>query len=135
LLAETPDLPDGVCGVGILRDITSGKSFSIRLDVAPKGTSCQLDAAGVTAACSYLLGQIATSDLVVLSKFGKLEAMGLGLAAAFEAAIAARKPLLTTVSGLHRDAWRTFVPDASELASEEAAVFSWWEGCRTSNGQ
>jgi hypothetical protein len=132
LLAETPDLPDGVCGVGVLRDIVSGKQFSIRLDVPPKGTSCQLDAAGVTAACSHLLHQIAASDLVVLSKFGKLESVGLGLAAAFEAVIAARKPLLTSVSRLHRDAWRTFAPDASELAAEEAAVFAWWESCRSS---
>jgi hypothetical protein len=135
LLAETPDLPEGVCGAGVLRDIVSGKKFSIKLDVVPKGTACQLDAAGVTAACSHVIDQIAASDLVVLSKFGKLESMGLGLTAAFEAAIAARKPLLTSVSRLHRDAWRTFVPDASDIAAEKAAVFTWWESCRNSAEQ
>ena len=85
LLAETPELPEGAYGAGILRDIASGKSFSIRLETAPSHTACQLDVAGVAAACRELHDQIATSDLVVLSKFGKLEAIRSGLAAAFEA--------------------------------------------------
>jgi nucleoside-triphosphatase THEP1 len=51
-------------------------------------------------------------DLVLLSKFGTLETMRAGLAAAFEAAIAAHKPVLTTVSDRHRDPWQTLTPEA-----------------------
>jgi hypothetical protein len=126
LLAETPDLREGACGVGILKDIVSGKSFSIRLKTAPIHTACQLDVAGVAAACRQLQNQIATSDLVVLSKFGKLEAMRSGLAAAFEATVAARIPLLTSVANKHHDAWKAFAPDAADLAPEKAVLLAWW---------
>jgi nucleoside-triphosphatase THEP1 len=128
LLADTRDVPENTCGAGVLRDIVSGETVSIRLQEAPRTTSCRLDADGVGAACSGLLGQIAASDLVVLSKFGKLEAMRQGLAAAFLAAFSAGKPVLTTVSGKHRDAWRAFAPDAVSLPAEDAALQQWWRG-------
>ncbi len=73
-----------------------------------------------------MLSQIPDSDVVVLSKFGKLEAAGSGLAPAFAAAIAAGKPVLTTVSDLHRDAWRRLAPDAIGLAADVAAIRDWW---------
>lgn len=79
VLAETHGLPDRTCGAGILRDVTSGTAYSIYLETVPSHTSCHLDAAGVEAACRAILDQIAGSELVVLSKFGKLEAMGRGL--------------------------------------------------------
>ncbi len=73
-----------------------------------------------------VLGQIPDSDVVVLSKFGKLEAAGGGLAPAFAAAIAAGKPVLTTVSELHRDAWQRLAPDAVRLPADPAAIRDWW---------
>ena len=69
---------------------------------------------------------IPAADVVVLSKFGKLEAAGGGLAPAFRAAAEAGKPVLTSVSGKQRDAWRGFVPDAAELAADGAALAGWW---------
>jgi hypothetical protein len=125
LIAETHGLPDRTCRAGFLRDIVSGKPFSIFRETPPSHTSCHLDAAGVEAACAELLGQIPASDLVVLSKFGKLEAGQAGLASAFEAAIAAGKPVLTTVSGKHRDAWRAFAPDAIYLDADAASLDRW----------
>jgi len=62
----------------------------------------------------------------VLSKFGKLEAAGQGLFPAFEAAAAAGKPVLTSVSSKHRDAWRAFAPDADFIQADEAALTEWW---------
>lgn len=47
-------------------------------------------------------------DLVVLSKFGKLEAGGGGLRDAFAAAIDAGVPLLTSVSQNFSVAWEAF---------------------------
>jgi hypothetical protein len=88
--------------------------------------SCHLDAVGVASVCKAIFDQISMSDLVVLNKFGKLERMGEGLAAAFELAISAGKPVLTTVSDRHRDAWRTFAPDASFLPADKAALQNWW---------
>jgi nucleoside-triphosphatase THEP1 len=130
--AETHGLPDRICSAGFLRDIASGKSYPIYLETAPRDTSCHLDAAGVDAACAAIRTLIQASDLVVLSKFGKLEAMRRGLAPAFEAATAAGKPILTTVSEKHREAWRAFAPSAVDLAADDAAIQGWWRGLRVS---
>lgn len=128
VVAEEHGLPDRTCSAGVLRDLASGQSFAIYLDAVPAGTSCHLDADGVDAACAAVLRQLATSDVVVLSKFGKLEAIHAGLSPAFEAALAAGKPVLTTVSARHREAWRAFAPGAVEIPAERTALQAWWRG-------
>lgn len=130
VIAETHGIPDRTCGAGLLRDIASGKPYKIYLDTTPSNTSCHLDAAGVEAASSGLLDQLQNSDVIVLSKFGKLEAMHQGLAAAFDAAIAAGKPILTTVSEKQRDAWRAYAPQAATLPPDAAALQAWWQSLK-----
>ncbi len=110
---------------GFVRDIASGKQFSIHLDRRCR-THLPLDAAGMEDAGSGLLGQIAEADVVVFSKFGKLEAMQGGLWPAFSAAVKAGKPLLTTVSSKHVEAWRAFVPAATWIEGKTASVEQWW---------
>lgn len=128
LLSDTSGIGVDTCAAGILRDITSMQPFSIRLVEPSSRTSCLLDTAGVAAACRNVLDRIDDSDFVVLSKFGKLEAMGWGLLPAFEAAMRLRKPLLTSVSGFHRPAWKAFAPSATDLSADEATLIDW---CRT----
>lgn len=125
VVGESHGLPGRTCGAGILRDISTGTPYSIYLDTVPEDTSCHVDAAGVARASAAILGQISTADLVVLSKFGKLEAAGHGLAADFAAAIAAGKPLLTSVAGKHRAAWEAFAPGAKFLMLDEMAIRDW----------
>jgi hypothetical protein len=102
VIGELLGLPDRTCGAGFLRDIASGKPYRIYLETPRRQTSCHLDAAGVASACRAVLEQISMSDLVVI---GKSE--GIGEAKAFELAISAGKPVLTTVSERHHNAWRT----------------------------
>jgi Protein of unknown function (DUF2478) len=130
LIGELHGSPDRTCGAGLLRDIASGKPYRIYLQTPLPQTSCHLDAAGVAKACRAVLEQISMSDLVVLNKFGKLESMGEGLAPAFELAISAGKPMLTTLSNQHRDAWRTFAPDTIFLSADKVALQSWWRAIR-----
>lgn len=130
VIAEAHGLPDRTCAAGFLRDIASGGQVSIYLESAPRTTSCHLDANGVEAACGLLLPQIPGCDLVIISKFGKLEAGGGGLTPAFEAAAKASKPVLTSVSDLHLADWRVFAPNAADLTCEESAVRRWWEVAR-----
>ncbi|HEY1746023.1 MAG TPA: DUF2478 domain-containing protein [Xanthobacteraceae bacterium] len=125
-VGELHGLPDRTCGAGFLRDVAFDKPYPIYLEEPASGKSCHLDAPGVSAASAALLSQIPGSDLVVLNKFGKLEAMGEGLPPAFRLAIDAGKPLLTTVSATHRDAWCAFVPGALELDADKAALRNWW---------
>ena len=71
-------------------------------------------------------------DLVVLSKFGKLEAAGCGLAEAFTATFAAQLPLLTSVSPALEAAWQAFAPPLFDIFPAEAeAIERWW---RTAHG-
>ncbi len=131
LIAETHGLENRVCRAGYLRDVVSGKAYSIYVETPRAETSCHLDTDGVETACAELLKQIADCDIVVLSKFGKLEAMGEGLAPAFKAAFAAGKPVLTTVSAKHRDAWRAFAPETTFLSADDVTIMMWWQSLRT----
>jgi Protein of unknown function (DUF2478) len=134
LVGELHGLPDRNCGAGFLRDVASGKPYAIYLETPPSQTLCHLDAAGVASACKVLLDQIPISDLVVLNKFGKLEASGKGLAAAFELAIGEGKPVLTTVSHRHCDAWRAFAPATDFLPADKVALQYWWRAIRVRRG-
>lgn len=125
VIAEPHGLPDRSCGAGILRDVATGKAYAMFRDAVPNPNACHLDGAGADSACAAVLGQIASSDLVVLNKFGMLEAKRHGLAPAFTAAMAAGKPLLTTVSYRQRDAWRALAPEAVVLAADKAALQNW----------
>jgi nucleoside-triphosphatase THEP1 len=126
LLGEIHEVPDRTCRAGTLRDIVSGDAYPIFLEKPSTTTSCLIDAGGVEAAAAALLPQVSASDLVVLSKFGKVEAAHRGLATVLEAAIAAGKPVLTSVSEKHRDAWREFAPEAVPLAADASAIIEWW---------
>jgi len=131
LIEERHGLADRTCSAGSLRDIVTGRSYSIYLEILPPNAICHIDAKGAEEAGAAVLDEIATSDLVVLSKFGKLEAGHRGLIGAFEAAIGARKPILTTVAEKHREAWHTFAPGATVLPPSTAAIESWWASVRS----
>ena len=89
-----------------------------------------MDASGVLSACQAVERDIATGcDLVVLSKFGKVEAERSGLAAAFSAAIAAGAPILTSVSPKFNAAWEQFAaPFYVVLPPDLAEIERWWLG-------
>src|SRR4029079_2075927 len=65
-IQETHRLPDRTCNAGVLRDIVSGKSHSIYLEIPPSDTSCHIDAAGADIACATGPKQIDPCDPVVL---------------------------------------------------------------------
>lgn len=129
VLAENNEVA-GECSAGFVRDIASGRLFSVHLDAPPPGKTCHLDALGMEDAGSGLLAQIPATDVVVFSKFGKLEATQGGLWPAFTAAVRAGKPLLTTVSSKHLEAWRGFAPGAVWLEGTRSAVEDWWRTFR-----
>lgn len=130
LIAEAHALPDRSCAAGYLRDLASEARFAMYLETPPSHTSCHLDGNGVDAACAALLGQIEASDVVILSKFGKLEGIGGGLRPAFEAAAVAGKPILTTVSEKHRAAWADFTGGTTMIADNLPAIRAWWAGLK-----
>jgi hypothetical protein len=127
-LAESDRIADRTCSAGFLRNIETGARFAMYLDEPPAHTSCHLDENGIVDACASLLDQIAASDVVVLSKFGKVEAVGSGLFEAFESATALGKPILTSVAPKHHYAWNRFAPHAEFIRPERAAIEDWLSG-------
>lgn len=92
VIEETHGLTGRTCNAGVLRDVLTGERHSIFLEILPPGKICHVDASGAEQAGRSVLAGITDSDVVVLSKFGKLEAGGRGLIGAFEAAAAAGSP-------------------------------------------
>jgi Protein of unknown function (DUF2478) len=106
LIAEPHGLADRACSAGFLRSVTSGERFSIFHDLGPGSAACHLDGTGARSAADAVQRDIAAGcDLVVLSKFGKLEASGNGLFGAFKAALEAQIPLLTSLSPAFEKQW------------------------------
>ncbi|MBV9827744.1 MAG: DUF2478 domain-containing protein [Alphaproteobacteria bacterium] len=132
VLAETHGLADRACSAGFLRDIRSGERFSIFQDLGPGSTECHLDGVAVAPATAAVQRGIAAGcDLVVLCKFGKLEAGNSGLADAFRAALDADIPLLTSVSPAQDAAWEQFAaPRFVKLPADPAAIDAWWQAVR-----
>lgn len=127
VVAESHGLPDRFCQAGYLRNLATEARFSIFEDLGPGTATCHLDGAGAVAASAAIQRDIAAGcDLVVLNKFGKLEVAGDGLAGAFQAALAAGLPLLTSVSPAHDEAWRQFsAREFAVLPADPTAIDRW----------
>jgi hypothetical protein len=116
------------CSAGDLRSLADGLRFPMLQDLGPGAAACRLDAEGVVSACAAVeRGIDAGCDLVVLNKFGKLEANGSGLAPAFARAVGAGCSVLTSVAPKLNDAWDRFAaPFYVLLPPDPAAIASWW---------
>jgi hypothetical protein len=137
LVAESHGLPDRHCQAGYLRNLTTGARFSIFHDLGPDAAMCHLDGTGAVAAAAAVESDIAAGcDLVLLNKFGKLEAAGDGLVSAFRAAITAGLPLLTSVSPAHDKPWRQFVDqEFAILPADPAAIDLWRRAVQMQTGR
>lgn len=116
------------CSSLMLRDVATGEDIAISQDLGAGSTSCNLDAGGLAAACGRVENAIASgAQLVVLSKFGKQEALNGGLVAAFASAIAAGVPIVTSVAPSLADAWARFADDLAQSArAEPQSLEDWW---------
>jgi hypothetical protein len=132
VLAETHGLAERACSAGFLRSIRTGERFAIFQDLGPGSTACHLDGVAMLPATEAVRRDIAAGcDLVLLNKFGKLEAANSGLADAFRAALAADIPVLTSVSPAQAAAWAKFAtPQFVVLPAEPTAIDAWWQAVR-----
>jgi hypothetical protein len=128
VIAEDHGLPDRKCSAGYLRSIATGALYPIFQDLGPGAEACHLEGGGAVSAAGAIADDIGRGcDLVLLSKFGKLEAAGQGLAGAFAAAIEADVPVLTAVSPALEDAWAAFAgPLFVTLPPDEQEIEAWW---------
>ncbi|UFZ07582.1 DUF2478 domain-containing protein [Bradyrhizobium ontarionense] len=115
------------CKAMMLRSLDDGRLFSISQDLGPGSQACNLDPEGLALACAAVQQSIIRgTDLVILSKFGKQEAMGGGLADAFGSALAAGLPIITAVSPAMMEAWTNFAGLFAECVHADVARGHGW---------
>jgi hypothetical protein len=122
--------PERACGPGQLRSLADGCSYSLFQELGEGSVACALDPRGVVLAGEAVRRDILGGcDLVLLSKFGKLEAENrAGLIPAFVAALEAGVPVLTSVSPKYAAAWDAFAaPYYAVLPAEPQAIAAWWD--------
>jgi len=133
VIAEDHGLADRACSAGFLRSLGSGERFPIFQDLGAGAEACHLAGDGAVTAAAAVRRDIAGGcDLVVLSKFGKLEAEGGGLRDAFGAAIEAEIPVLTSVSPKFAAAWESFAAPLSIVVPGDVdGIDAWWQAVRS----
>lgn len=136
VVAESHGLAGRACSAGYFRNIGTGELFPIFQDLGPGSTACHLEGAGALTAAEAVQRDIAAGcDLVLLSKFGKLEAGGEGLLDSFKSAIEAELPVLTSVSPAFEAAWVGFAgPTFAVLPADAAKIDAWWALAQRRNG-
>jgi hypothetical protein len=126
--------PEGsLCNAGQLTSLTNGARFSIFQDQGRSSDACNVNPEGALSAGEAVRRDIeAGCDLVILSKFGKLEAEQKGgLIPAFVAAAEAGIPILTSVSPKFEAVWRQFTEDSYvRLPADRVALDEWWQAVR-----
>jgi hypothetical protein len=120
-----------------LRNLRGGECYPVFQDLGPSSIACAVDAASVVGACEAVRRDIvAGCDLVVLSKFGRLEAERSGLEAAFAAAVDQETPILTSVAPRFAEAWTAFAaPLFVILPPEMTALRLWWRSLAPSQAR
>lgn len=139
VLGVVEDMPPGVPHQDVmLLDLVTGATNRLHQDLGPGSAGCSLDPEGLAAACAGVENAIAArvagggggrDTVVILSKFGRQEAEGRGLTAAFYAAVAAEFSILTSVSPSVAADWSAFAGDMAQVVPAELAeVEAWWDG-------
>ena len=114
----------------LLADVASNAATCIFQDLGPNAQSCSLDAAALTQASSLVEAAVTEeTELLILSKFGKLESEGGGFRQAIAKALLLGVPVLTSVNPLFDAEWQAFTGGlATRLDPDTTELFGWWRG-------
>ena len=118
-----------------LEDLDTGRRINICQDLGSGSVgACRLDPTGLAAAAGALRAAIDKPlDLVVINKFGRMEADGGGLAGEIGQVVAAEQPLVIGVPQRFLDAWNAFAGGLDvKVACQRSAVDAWWQSVEAS---
>lgn len=115
-----------------LLDLETGEQLPIDQKLG-KSAACSIDTQAMAAATQAVRRAVARrADLVVVNKFGHLEADGGGLADEIMLAMAESRPLLLSVSGKYLDRWQALSGGLCQmLPPERPALDAWWDDLRS----
>jgi len=111
-----------------LVDIDSGKRFPLFQYLGQGSDACSVDTGSIAAASTSLRMALADgADLVVVNRFGVLEAAGGGFSIEMLAIMAETIPMLTLVAAQHLEEWRYFTGHAGvELPLRRDSLEQWF---------
>lgn len=126
LLMTYPEPAAGCAGPMVLVDLREGTRFLVSQPMGPGSGACRGDPQGFAQASGVLRAALDEApDLVLVNRFGALEAEGGGFAAELLELLARGVPVLTAVNERHLPAWLHFSGGAAVLPAEAAAVEAW----------
>lgn len=121
----------------LLEDLASGEITAIAEHRGKEARGCRLDVGVLTEMAESVAASLHADapHLLIVNKFGKIEADGGGLRGAIAQAVELGIPVLVGVPARNLDRWRAFAgPLAVELPAEPAAIAAWLEAHGLSAG-
>ena len=116
----------GKCDMAV-EELFSGTVLQLSEDRGKESRGCRLDRSILTEAAGLLLAALdERPDILVLNKFGKVEAEGEGLRDALAKAVELEVPIVVGVPFPNLDQWRIFAGDMAEECSVESAPLRRW---------
>ena len=125
---ETADLPGRHPCDMLLEDLASGDVVAIAEERGKEARGCRLDVGLLTDLAEAVASSLRLEQprLLVVNKFGKIEADGGGLRGAIAEAVSKGIPVLVGVPARNLDRWRAFAgPLAVELPVDSSAIAEW----------
>lgn len=130
LQLESADLPGRHPCDMLLQDLASGEVTAIAEHRGREARGCRLDVSLLTDLAEAVAYSLYSEEprLLVINKFGKIEADGGGLRGAIAEAVSLGIPVLVGVPVRNLDRWRAFAgPLAVELPAEPSVIADWLE--------
>lgn len=127
---DAADLPGRHPCDMLLQDLASGGVSAIAEHRGKEARGCRLDVRILAELAESVTKSLHEDEphLLVVNKFGKIEANGGGMRETIAEAVALGIPVLVGVPARNLDSWRAFAgPLAIELPAEPGAIANWLE--------
>ena len=116
----------GKCDMAV-EELFSGTVLQLSEDRGKESRGCRLDRSILTEAAGLLLAALdERPDILVLNKFGKVEAEGDGLRDALAKAVELEVPIVVGVPFRNLDQWRIFAGDMAEECTIDSMYLQRW---------
>ncbi|MCB1463122.1 MAG: DUF2478 domain-containing protein [Nitratireductor sp.] len=126
LQREEPDGP-GCCQATFLEDLSDGERLRITQALGPGSRGCRLDPRALADASARLFAKLdASTQFLILNRFGKGESDGQGMRDVIAKACELGVPVLLAVREAYEPGWHEFVAGSGTLLAPDAKAAAKW---------
>ncbi len=116
---------DPTCDM-LLRILPDGPVMRINQNLGPQSKGCRLDTSALEEVVMAVSARGTGAKLLIVNKFGKLEAMGRGFVPLIAEALSNGIPVITGVNAINLPELLSFAGDlAQELPADPQAIAAW----------